>query len=118
MDWMAARFGRAGAAIIFSIEGRIVAEGKMPRPNNGKVADNGVFILNDWGAIETDQASDARPFEVIVVHSFSRFFRDAFGFEIYVRRLAKHWGAAGVDHPGIGRHPSQVMMRQMIALFR
>jgi tetratricopeptide (TPR) repeat protein len=25
----------------------------MPRANDGKVADNGVFILNDWGAIET-----------------------------------------------------------------
>jgi hypothetical protein len=25
-----------------------------------------------------------------VVHSFSRFFRDAFGLEFYVRKLAKH----------------------------
>lgn len=31
----------------------VVADGAMPRPNDGKVADNGVFILNDWGAIET-----------------------------------------------------------------
>jgi hypothetical protein len=38
---------------IFLDHGKIVAEGKMPRPNDGKVADNGVFILNDWGAIET-----------------------------------------------------------------
>ena len=29
-------------------------------------------------------------FDVIVVHSFSRFFRDAFGLEFYVRKLAKH----------------------------
>jgi hypothetical protein len=28
-------------------------------------------------------------FEVIVVHSYSRFFRDAFGLEFYVRKLAK-----------------------------
>lgn len=27
---------------------------------------------------------------VVVVHSFSRFFRDAFGLEFYVRKLAKH----------------------------
>lgn len=27
---------------------RIVAEGRMARPNDGKVANNGVFILNDW----------------------------------------------------------------------
>jgi site-specific DNA recombinase len=28
-------------------------------------------------------------FDVIVVHSLSRFFRDAFGLEFYVRKLAK-----------------------------
>jgi hypothetical protein len=33
--------------------GKIVAEGKMPRPNDGKVANNGVFILNDWGGVES-----------------------------------------------------------------
>ncbi|EFI53115.1 hypothetical protein [Afipia sp. 1NLS2] len=27
---------------------RIVAHGRMQRPNDGKVADNGNFILNDW----------------------------------------------------------------------
>lgn len=32
------------------LEGRqILAEGKMERPNDGKVADNGTFILSDWG---------------------------------------------------------------------
>lgn len=31
----------------------VVAKGNMARPNDGKVADNGVFILNDWGGIET-----------------------------------------------------------------
>lgn len=31
------------------IEGdAIIAEGRAERPNDGKVADNGVFILNDW----------------------------------------------------------------------
>ena len=33
---------------------------------------------------------DDRPIDMIVVHSFSRFFRDAFGLEMYVRKLAKH----------------------------
>lgn len=28
--------------------GRIVADGRMERPNDGKVADNGTFILSDW----------------------------------------------------------------------
>ena len=27
-------------------------------------------------------------FDVIIVHSYSRFFRDAFGLEFYVRKLA------------------------------
>lgn len=60
---------------------------------------------------------DDHPFDVIVVHSFSRFFRDAFGLEMYVRRLAK----AGVRLVSItqelGDDPAQVMMRQIIALF-
>src|SRR6266852_5901740 len=30
----------------------VVAEGKMARPNDGKVADNGTFVLNDWGSLE------------------------------------------------------------------
>jgi site-specific DNA recombinase len=33
---------------------------------------------------------DDHPIDVIVVHSFSRFFRDAFALEMYVRKLAKH----------------------------
>lgn len=60
---------------------------------------------------------DDQPFDVIVVHSFSRFFRDAFGLEMYIRRLAK----AGVRLISItqelGDDPAQVMMRQVIALF-
>lgn len=57
------------------------------------------------------------PFDVIVVHSYSRFFRDAFGLEMYIRKLAK----AGVRLISItqelGDDPAQVMMRQVIALF-
>lgn len=29
-------------------DGRVVTEGRMERPNHGRVADNGVFLLNDW----------------------------------------------------------------------
>ena len=37
-----------------------------------------------------DRACDGEiAFDAIVVHSFSRFFRDAFGLEFYVRKLAK-----------------------------
>jgi DNA invertase Pin-like site-specific DNA recombinase len=31
-----------------------------------------------------------RDFDIIVVHSYSRFFRDAFQLEFYLRRLQKH----------------------------
>jgi DNA invertase Pin-like site-specific DNA recombinase len=62
-------------------------------------------------------SDDDRPFDVIVVHGFSRFFRDGFGLETYIRRLANH----GVRLVSItqerGDVPSQVMMRQVIALF-
>lgn len=58
-----------------------------------------------------------RPFDVILVHSYSRLFRDSFGLEMYIRKLAK----AGVRVVSItqelGDDPAQVMMRQVIALF-
>lgn len=65
-----------------------------------------------------ERASDEdRPFDVILVHSYSRFFRDSFGLEMYIRKLAK----AGVRLVSItqelGDDPAQVMMRQVIALF-
>ena len=56
-------------------------------------------------------------FDVIVVHSFSRFFRDAFGLEFYVRKLAKHGVRLLSITQELGDDPAQVMMRQVIALF-
>jgi site-specific DNA recombinase len=56
-------------------------------------------------------------FDVIVVHSFSRFFRDAFGLEFYVRKLAKHGVRLVSITEELGDDPAQVMMRQVIALF-
>ena len=58
-------------------------------------------------------------FDVIIVHSYSRFFRDAFGQEFYLRKLAK----AGVRLISITQplgdddDPAQAMMRKVIALF-
>jgi site-specific DNA recombinase len=54
----------------------------------------------------------------IVVHSFSRFMRDSFMFEMYARRLGKH----GVRLISITQDvseddPAQSMMRKVIALF-
>ncbi len=60
---------------------------------------------------------DDQPFDVIVVHSFSRFFRDAFGLEMYVRKLARHGVRLISITQELGDDPAQVMMRQIIALF-
>jgi tetratricopeptide (TPR) repeat protein len=39
-----------GGRYILLDDGRVILDRRMPRPQDGKVADNGVFILNDWGA--------------------------------------------------------------------
>ena len=56
-------------------------------------------------------------FDTIVVHSFSRFFRDAFGLEFYLRKLAKHGVKLISITQELGDDPAQIMMRQVIALF-
>jgi site-specific DNA recombinase len=58
-----------------------------------------------------------RAFDLIAVHSYSRFFRDAFGLEFYVRKLAKHRVKLISITQELGDDPAQVMMRQVIALF-
>jgi hypothetical protein len=41
---------KSGYGYYFLLEGtRIIAEGRISRPNDGKVANNGTFVLNDWG---------------------------------------------------------------------
>ena len=65
-----------------------------------------------------DRSCDgANDVDVIVVHSFSRFMRDSFAFEFYIRKLAKH----GVKLISITQEigdddPVQLMMRKVIAL--
>ncbi len=96
------------------------------------VAQRGWVVVTEYvepGASATD---DKRPqfqrmieracdgenaFDVIVVHSFSRFFRDAFGLEFYLRKLAKHGVRLVSITQELGDDPAQVMMRQVIALF-
>lgn len=57
------------------------------------------------------------PFDVVVVHSFSRFARDHIALEYHVRRLRK----AGIRLVSItqdlGDDPMSVMVRQVFALF-
>src|SRR6266576_849313 len=64
-------------------------------------------------------AATAKPamFDVIVVHSFSRFFRDQFQLEFYVRRLAKASVRLVSITQELGDDPMSNMIRQIMALF-
>src|SRR5437899_1346116 len=56
-------------------------------------------------------------FDVILVHSFSRFFRDQFQLEFYVRRLAKNGVRLVSITKELGDDPMSNMIRQIMALF-
>ena len=60
-----------------------------------------------------------RAFDLIVVHSYSRFFREAFEQEFYLRKLAKHGvKVVSITQPvGDESEPVHAMMRKVIALF-
>ena len=64
-------------------------------------------------------AATAKPpaFDVILVHSFSRFFRDQFQLEFYVRRLAKNGVRLVSITQELGDDPMSNMIRQITALF-
>eukprot|EP01037_Dinobryon_pediforme_P006261 gene6261-6333_t len=57
------------------------------------------------------------PFDVIIVHSLSRFFRDAFLLEWYIRKLAKAGVRVESVTQTLGDGPSDGMLRQIIAMF-
>ena len=65
------------------------------------------------------EAGTSKPaaFDVVIVHSFSRFFRDHFELEFYVRRLAKNGVKLVSITQEMGDDPMHVMMRQIMALF-
>lgn len=65
------------------------------------------------------EAGTSKPalFDVVIVHSFSRFFRDHFEFEFYVRKLAKNGVRLISITQEMGDDPMHVMMRQIMALF-
>jgi len=65
------------------------------------------------------EAGTAKPsaFDVVVVHSFSRFFRDQFQLEFYVRKLAKSGVKLVSMTQELGDDPMHNMRRQIMALF-
>jgi site-specific DNA recombinase len=65
-----------------------------------------------------DAATTKPPaFDMILVHSFSRFFRDQFQLEFYVRRLAKNGVRLISITQELGDDPMSNMIRQIMALF-
>lgn len=58
-----------------------------------------------------------KPFDVVVVHSFSRFARDHFAMEFNIRRLKKHKVQFVSITQDLGDDPQSDMMRQVFALF-
>ncbi len=65
------------------------------------------------------EAGTSKPahFDIVIVHSFSRFFRDHFELEFYVRKLAKNGVRLVSITQEMGDDPMHVMMRQIMALF-
>ncbi len=65
------------------------------------------------------EAATAKPgrFDIVLVHSFSRFFRDHMELEFNVRRLAKQGIRLVSITQELGNDPTSVMMRQIMALF-
>lgn len=57
------------------------------------------------------------PFTVIAVHSFSRFFRDQFQLELYVRKLAKNGVRLVSITQDLNDDPMGNMIRQITGMF-
>ena len=89
--------------------------------NLSEYIEPGASATDDWRP-EFQRMMDAaavRPpmFDIILVHSFSRFFRDQFQLEFYVRHLAKNGIRLVSITQDLGDDPMSVMMRQIMALF-
>ena len=83
--------------------------------------ESGASAMNDRRPefLRMIEAGTSKPalFDVVVVHSFSRFFRDHFELEFNVRKLAKNGVKLISITQEMGDDPMHVMMRQIMALF-
>ncbi|WP_332712782.1 recombinase family protein [Pelagibacterium mangrovi] len=66
-----------------------------------------------------DRACDPdHPFDVIIVHAFSRFYRDGAEMELLIRRLRKHGVTVeSISQPTREDDPAAQMLRQVIGIF-
>jgi DNA invertase Pin-like site-specific DNA recombinase len=62
-------------------------------------------------------ASSERRFDIICVHSFSRFYRDGAEMELCIRKLRRHGVEVISTTQPTGDDPSQQLMRQIIGIF-
>ena len=60
--------------------------------------------------------TDPTPFDFILVHSFSRFFRDEVQFELYRRRLEKHGVRIESITQELGEGPGGTLTRRIMTL--
>jgi DNA invertase Pin-like site-specific DNA recombinase len=67
--------------------------------------------------VDATMKSSVSPFQLVVVHSFSRFFRDHVEGAIYQRRLRKHGVRVESITQNTSDDPSGEMHRSMIMLF-
>lgn len=67
-------------------------------------------------AMIAEAVSGARPFDHVVVHSLSRFFRDEALGELYVRRLRKHQVSLQSVTQEIGSDPLSDLARRVVGL--
>jgi len=125
------------AALYLRVSTGRQAESDLSIPDQRRQAKNycasrGWEIVADYvepGASATDDrrpefqrmvdAASVKPpaFDVILVHSFSRFFRDQFQLKFYVRRLAKNGVRLVSITQELGDDPMSNMIRQIMALF-
>lgn len=95
-------------------------------------AARGWMIVEDYVEPGSSATDDRRPafqemmdaaltkppaFSTILVHSFSRFFRDQFQFERYARKLAKNGVQVTSITQDMGDNPMGATMRQIVTLF-
>ncbi|NDA81304.1 MAG: recombinase family protein, partial [Actinobacteria bacterium] len=64
-----------------------------------------------------DARSHERRFDIICVHSFSRFYRNGAEMELTIRQLRKHGVEVVSTTQPTGHDPSQELMRQIIGIF-
>lgn len=64
-----------------------------------------------------DARSPERRFDIICVHSFSRFYRNGAEMELTIRQLRKHGVEVVSTTQPTGHDPSQELMRQIIGIF-